>query len=389
MKEKYDVIVVGAGPAGSTTARIAAAAGLSVLLLEKDAQVGVPVRCGEAVSNQSIRSLVDFDERWISATVRTFRLIAPNGTEVEPDLGGIGYILDRTRFDYDLAMKAVECGAELVTGAFVTGLLPAEKGWNGVTFMQNGKQRRVSGDIIVGADGVESRIGVWAGIDTTTPMRDMETCAQMLVENIRVDEDACEFYFGKDIAPTGYLWVFPKGDGRANIGVGISGAASRTRHALSYLKEFVARRYPDGNIVSTIAGGVPCAATLPQLVKENVVLVGDAAHQVNPMSGGGITSGMRGGKLAGEAIVRAVANSDRSLLHSYEKEWEDLLGAKHRWYYKMKQAVYRFPDEMLNTIADRFQSLPPEKRTLWVIFRTALIRHPSLVWDMVKVFGEN
>jgi digeranylgeranylglycerophospholipid reductase len=387
MKPKYDVVVVGAGPAGTTAARYASMKGLSVLILEKDMHVGRPVRCGEAVSSHSIKSLVEFDPRWIAATITRFRLVAPNGTCVEPDTGGTGYVLDRSLFDYDLALQAVHEGAELVTDAYVNRLLEGEKGWNGVTFIYKGREHRVLANIIIGADGVESRIGKWARINTTTRLSDMESCAQMVLDNVVVEDDVCELYFGDSVAPKGYLWVFPKGRGRANVGVGISSEANRHRSALQYLNDFVRNRFPRAKICSTVAGGVPCAASLPNLVNGNVLLVGDAAHQVNPMSGGGITSGMRAGKLGGEAVALALDKGNLKLLQSYENEWEKLLGSKHRMYHKMKNTVYMFSDDLLNDVAARVLSLPPEKRTIWGVFKIALLKHPALVWEMVKTFG--
>jgi digeranylgeranylglycerophospholipid reductase len=387
VKEMYDVIVVGAGPSGSTCARYAAMGGTSVLVLEKDRDVGMPVRCGEAVSNRSLEKIVDVDPRWIAATIKRFRLISPAGHVVEPDLGGYGYVLERRIFDYDLARLAVEAGAEIHTKSYVDDLLPGEHGWAGVTLSWKGERREVRGRIIVGADGVESRVGRWAGIDTTTHIRDMETCAQMTLSNVDLADDVCEFYFGNDTAPMGYLWVFPKGNGIANVGVGISGMASKKKAAIRYLQEFVDRRFPGAGVLTTVAGGVPCAVTVDTLVKGSVVLVGDAAHQVNPMSGGGITSGMIGGKMAGEAIAKAVQANDFSLLQEYPRQWEREIGARHRTYHRMKSAVYKFPDETLDDIAMNILKLKPEKRTIWGVFRTALRHQPSLVWEMVKTFG--
>ncbi len=387
MRERYDAIVVGAGPAGSTAARYAAREGVSVLLLEKDRDIGMPVRCGEAVSNRSLEELVAIDPRWIAATIRRFRLIAPDGGRVEPSLDGHGYVLERRIFDYDLARLAAEEGAEVLTKAYAGGLLREKGNVAGVTATVNGEERIFRGRVVVGADGVESRVGRWAGIDTTTHMRDMECCAQMTLTNAAPEPETCEFYFGREIAPHGYLWIFPKGNGIANVGVGISGEAAKKRSPLSRLREFVSRKFPAAGVLTTVAGGVPCAPTLPTIVKDNVLLVGDAAHQVNPISGGGITSGMIAGRMAGEAIAAALRSGDLSRLDEYPRAWEKRNGAKHRMYHKMKTAVYRIPDEALNSIARRMSRKPADRQTIWELFKTALADQPAIVWEMVKVFG--
>ncbi|MBR9975038.1 MAG: NAD(P)/FAD-dependent oxidoreductase, partial [Bacteroidetes bacterium] len=320
------------------------------------------------------------------------------------DLGGHGYVLERRIFDYDLARLAAEAGVDVRTKSYVDGLLPADGGdvvrampsahdaastgtWKGVSLLWKGEPRTVEARVIVGADGVESRVGKWAGIDTTTHLRDMETCAQMTLTNVDLEDDVCEFYLGNDAAPMGYLWVFPKGHGMANVGVGISGMASKKKAAIRYLQEFIERRFPDASVLTTVAGGVPCATTVDTLVNGNVVLVGDAAHQVNPMSGGGITSGMIGARLAGEAIARALEKNDLSLLDEYPKAWRKDVGAKHETYYKMKAAVYKFPDATLDDIAVNVLKLREDKRTIWGVFKTALKHQPALIWEMVKTFG--
>ncbi len=387
MTENYDVIIAGAGPAGSTFARIAAAEGFSVLLLEKDRDVGIPVRCGEAVSDRSLESLLPLDPRWIASTIRRFRLVAPDGNAVEPDLGGHGYVLERRIFDYDLARLAVEAGAALRTKAYVQGLLESGGRFTGVRYSLNGEPREARARIIVGADGVESRLGRWAGIDTTTRLNDMECCAQMTLSGVGVEDDACSFHFGSATAPQGYLWIFPKGNRVANVGIGISGMAARRRSPISYLRSFVGRHFPGAGVLTTVAGGVPCAPTLETIVKGNVVLVGDAAHQVNPLSGGGITSGMKGAAMAANAAIEALRRGDLRRLGEYPRAWEKAAGARHRMYHRMKEIVMRFPDETLNEIAAGALELRPDKRTIWGVFRVALIKHPRLLLDMARVFG--
>ncbi|MEX0602234.1 MAG: NAD(P)/FAD-dependent oxidoreductase, partial [Bacteroidota bacterium] len=386
MKDRYDVIVVGAGPAGSTAARYAAAAGASVLMLEKDRDVGYPVRCGEAVSHEGVVQFIEPDPKWIAATVTRFRLVAPNGREVIPRLDGKGYVLERRIFDYELAKVAAEAGAEVLTKAYVYDLIKPNGKAEGVRALIKDEKVEIRSSVVIAADGVESRVGKWAGIDTSCHISDMESCAQMTIAGIDVDPDILDFYFGDTVAPGGYLWIFPKGKNTANVGLGVSVDQAKKKAAIRYLHEFVERKFPNAAILTHIAGGVPCAKTCDTIVRNNVMLVGDAAHQVNPVSGGGIISGMIGGMIAGNVAAEAIARGDLSHLQEYEKQWHKRLGWRHEVFYRIKDAISGFSDETLDKIADGALKLPEQKRTLGGIFRTALWNHPSMLLDVAKVF---
>ncbi|GJQ19881.1 MAG: digeranylgeranylglycerophospholipid reductase [Bacteroidia bacterium] len=386
MKDFYDIIVVGAGPAGSTAARFAAAGGASVLMLEKDRDVGYPVRCGEAVSHEGVVQFIEPDPKWIAATVTRFRLVAPNGKEVVPRLDGIGYVLERRIFDYEIAKQAAHEGAEIITKAYVYDLLKSEGKVEGVKVLYKDEKIDIHARVVVAADGVESRVGKWAGIDTTCHIRDMESCAQMTISGIDVEDDVLEFYFGDEVSPGGYLWVFPKGKHTANVGLGVSVECAKKKAAIRYLEEFIAKRFPRAAVLTHIAGGVPCAKTCDTIVKNNVMLVGDAAHQVNPVSGGGIISGMIGGRIAGEVAAEAIRRNDDSFLLEYERRWHKRLGWRHEVFYRIKEAISEFSDETLNVIAESALKLPEQKRTLGGIFRTALWNRPSLLLDVARVF---
>ncbi|HTP14042.1 MAG TPA: NAD(P)/FAD-dependent oxidoreductase [Bacteroidota bacterium] len=387
MKEEYDVIVVGAGPAGSTAARYAAEGGASVLMLEKDRDVGYPVRCGEAVSHDGLVQFIQPNPKFIASTVTKFRLVSPSGKSVVPRLDGVGYVLERRIFDYEVAKLAAQRGAEVITKAYVYDLLRDDKGQaTGVRVLIKDRKAEIRGKIVVGADGVESRVGRWAGIDTACHIRDMESCAQMTISGIEVDDDVLDFYFGDKVSPGGYLWVFPKGKNTANVGIGISVESAKNKSAIRYLQEFVKRKFPTAAVLTHIAGGVPCAKTCDTIAKNRVLLVGDAAHQVNPTSGGGIISGMIGGMLAGQVAAEAIQRNDLSILPEYEKRWHKRLGWRHEVFYNIKEGISRFSDETLNNIAESALKLPEQKRTLGGIFRTALWNQPSMLLDVARVF---
>lgn len=389
MRDHYDCIVVGGGPGGSWTAKHAADHGASVLLLEKDREIGIPVRCAEAVGVEGLEAVVVPQTRWISTVIKGAVLCSPDGKEVliSSDQAQ-GYMLDRKVFDYDLAQIAAASGVQVMTKTYVYDLIKPNGAIEGVRVQHMGERFDVRAKVVVGADGVESRVGRWAGLRTNIKLKDMESCLQMTLANIRVDPNVIYFYFGHEVAPGGYLWVFPKSDSVANIGIGISGEYARHKSAQRYLTEFTNKYYPEAAVLYTVVGGVPCAPTLKKIVADGLMLVGDAAHQVNPLSGGGITTAMLAGKIAGEVAAEAIADGDisASRLQKYADLWHRAEGKSHERLYKIKQAIHKLTDEDLNRTAATVLSLDFEKRTIGNILKAALVRHPSFLLDVARAF---
>ena len=226
-------------------------------------------------------------------------------------------------------------------------------------------------------------------MDTRTKMKDMETCVQYTARDIHVSENHLHLYFSSQYAPEGYLWIFPKGDGLANVGLGISGRAARQKSPLAYLNEFMQERFPDAAMLTSVAGGVPCDKTLDQIVGDGFLLVGDAAHQVNPITGGGIVPALVAGKIAGEIAGLAITKGDVSAkaLQDYPKRWHKAEGKNHQIFYKLKEYIYKLTDDELEDIANVGLSVPLEKRTMLTLFRAALVKKPSLILDAIKVFA--
>ncbi|MCF6269511.1 MAG: NAD(P)/FAD-dependent oxidoreductase [Melioribacteraceae bacterium] len=386
MQKEYDVIVVGGGPAGTMAARFAAEQGATVLLFEKDRDIGYPVRCGEAVSKVGIEEFIEPDEKFISSTINKFAMIAPNGTEVVLPSNQIVYILERRIFDYELAKQAANLGVDIITRAYVNGLIIEDGKVSGVKYEYKGEQHKLHCKVVIAADGVESRVGRWAGIKTHIDFREMESCVQITVANIDVNPNTIYFYFGKEVAPEGYFWVFPKSNKSANIGLGVSGEIGKKKSAQKFLSSFMEKKYPNAPILTQIAGGVPSSITLKKISAPGIIIVGDAARQVNPLSGGGIVSGMIGGKIGGTIVGEAIVKNDLNHILTYDKAWRDRLGKRHEIFDRIKNGIYSFSDEKFNSIAEVFSKIPIKKRTLGNLFKTALINKPSLLIDIAKVF---
>jgi digeranylgeranylglycerophospholipid reductase len=231
-------------------------------------------------------------------------------------------------------------------------------------------------------------IGRWAGLETRVAARDMESCAQYVVGNIGFDPDANYLHFGPTVAPGGYAWIFPKGVGVANVGLGVVTLRGDGRTVRQYLDDYIARHFPGGTVISLTVGGVISGVTVKRTVADGVILAGDAAHMINPLSGGGIVNAMKAGRLAGRHAARAIREGDTSArnLQAYHDEWMRLLGDAHQKYYRLKETINKFDDAFLNGLARTANRIPDEKRSLGRVIGSALVHHPSLLPIAAQLF---
>lgn len=389
----YDVVVVGAGPAGSIAAKTAAEKGLDVLLIEKRQEIGAPVRCAEGVSKDSIAKFVEIDKKWIAAEVKGARIYSPDGTEIimSEEMAGdeVGYVLERKIFDRHLARLAAKAGADVVVKTAATGLKRIkETGTVEVSLRRLGEEYSVETKIVIGADGVESRVGKWAGIDTTLKLSEIESCVQYLMTNINFDPDYTYFWLGNEIAPGGYIWLFPKGNGAANVGIGVLPSMAK-KSPREYLDAFVNERFPDGEIVEVVAGGVPVSGPIETAVADNVMLAGDAARHADPITGGGIANAMKAGFFAGSVAADAVEKKDYSkkTLAKYDELWKNDFGKILHRNKILQQKLIKMDDKTLNKLAQSIAGYNLKEMSVKKLVLELIKKNPKLLLDIKHLFA--
>jgi len=356
--ESYDAVVVGAGPGGSGAAYTAARKGLRVLMVEKRQEIGAPKRCGEGLSKSGLKRIgFDFDPCWSRRMIMGATAIAPKGKRVVVDYeNGEGWVIERKVFDKWLAEKAAEAGARIMAKTELIGILREDGLVSGVRLRNDEREWEVRTPLVIAADGVESKLAREMGIDTTLKLSDVASGYQYEMSNIDIDPDRIELYFGNDsIAPGGYVWIFPKGERTANVGIGVRRPFAK-RTAKEYLDDFIASSdsLRKGSVIEVNSGAVPVGGLLKNMVKQGFIVVGDAAHQVNPIHGGGIPESWVGGRIAGEIAKEAKDRGDYSedFLSKYNSRWWDERGSKLQRICVLREVVERLSDEELDWLAE-------------------------------------
>ncbi len=387
IRESYDVVVIGAGPAGSIAARTCAQAGLRVLLAEKRQEIGSPVRCAEAVGKDTVAGFIALDDKWIAAEVDHFSLTNSAGDTIHCPPLETTLVLERKIFDRELAHSAAQAGADVIVKARAAGFIKSDASLTGVQLIVQGQPHAVQCRIVIGADGTEAQSTRWAGLKSNPQLKDYYSAAQYLLTDVNVDPNVCQYHLGWSIAPAGYAWVFPKGHNTANVGLVIAVDPKQTRSAIDCLNDFVAQHFPHSSILSQVVGGIPISNVLPEMTADGYLAVGDAAHQSDPLTAGGITNGMHGGLFAARTAIEALRTGDtsRKFLKQYEKHWDDQFGADYRRMYRLRHALFKISEEKINTMIHQVSQLDAGDMTLTQILKVFLKEYPMLVVDAVPL----
>ncbi len=365
MKYDHDAIVIGGGPSGSTFARYCAAAGMDVLIIDKRKEIGIPVRCGEGLGTREVLAQgLELPKRCISAEITGAKVVAPSGKEIVwKDTQTTGWVLERKMFDKWLCELAVDKGVKVHTYTRATELVKEGGRIAGVKLSHGGKEPyEVRAPLVVSAEGMESLMARAAGFKTVHSLYDVDTCYQYEMKPYD-HQNLIELYFGNEIAPRGYVWIFPKSDRKANVGIGIGGNYMNAKKGASgvdgadpkvYLEKFIAShpQLKDSSTLIDFGGVISVGAPMDEFVKDNFMVIGTAAKQVDPIHGGGIAIAMETAALAASTAIGAHKGKDfsRSALLPYETEWKATLGKKMAKRLMLRKVMEKLNDGDLDYI---------------------------------------
>jgi len=382
--EMYDVIIIGAGPAGTCCARKLAEAGYAAIAYEKRNEIGAPKRCGEGLEKKAEKLVGKIPARCYAQKVKGARIYAPNGKYLEAVMEGGGYVLERKVFDKWLAAQAANAGAHVQSGTNVSKLI-LENGYvtgvKGTNF--NGEAFESKAKIVVFAGGSDSSLPKQAGLNTTCNPNLIDTCVQYEMAGVKSNPNFIHIYMGNKLAPRGYVWIFPKGNKTANVGVGVVPGKERP---MVYLNDFINKsdELREASIIEVNAGGVPVGGLLKDMASNGFIVCGEAAHHVNPIHGGGIKEAIISGQIAAETAIKALKAKDYSkrILSEFNTKWWEVRGNHLSKVEKIREIMENLSDDDFNMLADTFKPEDIVEFTRGVklqVFAKALMKNPKLV----------
>lgn len=394
----WDVIVVGAGPAGLCAGIELAKSKANVLILDRKQEIGCPKRCAEGLSIKwfNIMGLTPNPE-WAIQPIYGAALYGPNGRQIKMKNPKIqGYIIERKIFEKHLAIEATKLGAKITMRHQVVGA----KRVNGLVELSvetNNETKILKTKLVIACDGIDSLVARMLGLNTKSNLYDTDSGYQYEMTGISgYDEDLLHIYFGNDVAPRGYIWIFPKRNGTANVGVGIGGYEEKT--AKYYLDKWIASQpnISKGSIIEVNGGGIPVGGFLDKMSADNLLVAGDAGHMVDPIHGGGIGIAMEGGRLAAQVALRALNANDfsQNFIDIYTKEWYKLRGNELKRRLNSRHLLEKLSDDDFNYLAESItmeEALKIGNGTLTktdkiILFTKKLITRPKLLKLMMSYF---
>ena len=386
--DMIDVLIIGAGPGGGSAAIHCARAGLNTVGVEADAAVGVPVHCGECLSEEAVSNLdLEIPEHVKALDVKGIRVIFPDSTEkllTEP-----GYVLEKHLFEQWLMDEASKLGSVLHLGHRVTAM---ERIYNSKNQFSNWKIDGRGDAFPIYCKAVIDASGVAGAASKILDMSSkIEVIAGFQYEVTEVKNDGyLDFYIWPQYSPHGYVWMIPKKGDRANVGL----VTSDKKGAIKYLDKFIQDTYLDGKPIVNpqwrdqgikarpFGGTIPISGPREVTVEDGIILVGDAAGFTSPLFEGGSHLALWSGREAANVIAKSIQAEDLSKksLIVYEKAWKKRFPPYDK-ILRGKTALYELTDDEMSIMArclpDELSNMSPLQKL--GIGLKILVRKPMLL----------
>ncbi|ADI73701.1 geranylgeranyl reductase [Methanohalobium evestigatum Z-7303] len=370
---KYDVVVVGAGPAGSIASRYAALNGASVLLIEEHQSIGSPVGCTGLLSTRAVSECdLEPSDDFVLNNVKGAFIYSTDGIPLQIDGGQTkAYVVSRKTFDRKLAQTAVESGVDILLRTKAVGIENSSS-IQKLHVLKEGVKQTIKAHVVIGADGIRSNISKMVGLGNV----------EKIVSGIQVDgvyeSKNSEFVelFPGSYAPGFFAWTVPLSKSISRIGLGTTepDAVKYLNHLIKSNPE-ISERY-QGSMMDFVVGAIPLG-TLDKTFTDGVIVVGDAAGQVKPTSGGGIYPGAVCAKIAGEVAAKSALKADpsKNSLVEYEKRWKSNIGKELDTGMKIHEFITNLKDEQLNDLLHSMNN----PKILDTITKYGDMDHPSIL----------
>ncbi len=383
----YDLVVVGAGPAGAVAACSAAQHGLSVLIVEQKKEVGYPSHCAGGIltavlENMQLKPVV---KDAIKVEIKNVQMTSPSGFSTLLEFTRtIGYVIDRPAFDQRLVQLAQKHGAELQTQTKAIGLNKTESNYNELVLKHKNETRSVFTRIIIGADGIASNVAKWTGLKI--PQKYAGIGFGHNAEKItNIEPDTVEIYF-LGALPGGYAWIFPQGPHSANIGVGGYNTGTymqkifnwaRTQHPTFSTKVLNAD-------LKQYTGGILPGSKLPRKTTFNYgMIIGDACNHLDPLTGEGIRLSLICGDLSGKIAAWAIKSGNLNHVHRYHKLMQKRIGLEFYLGYFLRHFLLRSTAEDYDRFIRAISKIdlnPVFNKKKWLpIFIRGCLKTPSVL----------
>ena len=348
MVDYYDIIVAGGSISGLLAAREAAATGLSVVVLEEDAEIGTPEHCGGLVSTSGIKNLgiMPSSNAIENNSIKYAKIFSPSKSfELNAEKQKV-VVLDRRTFDKQVAFQAQKIGAEIRTKCSMHSI--AKKNNTDNSNSDNSYYLiKTSEGLLTCSHFIDAR-GIGSLIKHNR--QGLLQSAQYEVYAPWIDHNTIEIRFDRERYPGFFAWIIPTGSGKGKVGV-----AGRSINAANSLKSYMEGKGEKYSIVRKVYAPIWTMGPLEHFVIDRSMVVGDAAGQTKPTTAGGIYTCGIAGILAGKALTKSIEKNDRNLLYHYEKNWLSIFKSEFDKMLLLRKVLERLDnkaiDKLISTIS--------------------------------------